>query len=290
MVVFKLCWLCNGFGQMLCLFCCNKVMVFDLVLFESCCVVCQWFLKMCGIYLLLNVFMIVVLFCGFFVVVQVMNVCFEIVVIVIFVVMVFDGMDGCVVCMIYMQSVFGEQFDSLLDMVLFGVVFVFVMYEWVLKDLGCWGWFVVFVYCLGVVLCFVCFNMNIGVVDKCFFQGLLSLVVVVLIVGFVWFVIDNCVLMKFGWLLWVVFVLMIYVGVMMVLNVLFYSGKVFDVWYCVLFVVILFVVVVFVFVLFDLLLMLFCLFVLYGLFGYVFWVYQVICGCVNLVCLLQCDY
>ncbi|MFP3802682.1 CDP-alcohol phosphatidyltransferase family protein, partial [Paraburkholderia sp. SIMBA_027] len=86
------------------------------------------------------------LFCGFFAVVQAMNVRFEIAAIAIFVAMVLDGMDGRVARMTHTQSAFGEQFDSLSDMVSFGVAPALVMYEWILKDLGRWGWLAAFVY------------------------------------------------------------------------------------------------------------------------------------------------
>ena len=81
----------------------------------------QQFLRKRGIYLLPNAFTTAALFCGFFAVVQAMNVRFEVAAIAIFVAMVLDGMDGRVARMTHTQSAFGEQFDSLSDMVSFGV-------------------------------------------------------------------------------------------------------------------------------------------------------------------------
>lgn len=106
----------------------------------------------------------------------------------------------------------------------------------------------------------------------------MSFVVVVFIVGFVWLVIDNKLLVKELWMLWVVFGLMLYVGLLMVLNVLFYSGKVFDVCYCVLFGVMVFVFVLFVVILSDLLVVLFGLFVGYVVLGYLLWGWCVLYG------------
>ena len=134
----------------------------------------QQFLRKRGIYLLPNAFTTAALFCGFFAVVQAMNVRFEIAAIAIFVAMVLDGMDGRVARMTHTQSAFGEQFDSLSDMVSFGVAPALVMYEWILKDLGRWGWLAAFVYCSGAALRLARFNTNIGVVDKRFFQGMPS--------------------------------------------------------------------------------------------------------------------
>ncbi|MFL6701837.1 MAG: CDP-alcohol phosphatidyltransferase family protein, partial [Paraburkholderia graminis] len=88
----------------------------------------QQFLRKRGIYLLPNAFTTAALFCGFFAVVQAMNVRFEIAAIAIFVAMVLDGMDGRVARMTHTQSAFGEQFDSLSDMVSFGVAPALVMY------------------------------------------------------------------------------------------------------------------------------------------------------------------
>ena len=131
----------------------------------------QQFLRKRGIYLLPNAFTTAALFCGFFAVVQAMNVRFEIAAIAIFVAMVLDGMDGRVARMTHTQSAFGEQFDSLSDMVSFGVAPALVMYEWILKDLGRWGWLAAFVYCSGAALRLARFNTNVGVVDKRYLPG-----------------------------------------------------------------------------------------------------------------------
>lgn len=144
-----------------------------------------------GIYLLPNAFTTANLFCGFFAIVQAMNQRFEIAAIAIFVALVMDGMDGRVARMTNTQSAFGEQYDSLTDMVSFGVAPALIAYEWVLKDLGKWGWLAAFVYCAGAALRLARFNTNIGVVDKRFFQGLPSPAAASLIAGFVWLAVDN---------------------------------------------------------------------------------------------------
>ena len=125
-----------------------------------------------GIYLLPNAFTTAALFCGFYAIVNAMNHQFEIAAIAIFASMVLDGMDGRVARMTNTQSAFGEQYDSLADMVSFGVAPALVAYEWALKDLGKWGWLAAFTYCAGAALRLARFNVNTGVVDKKFFQGL----------------------------------------------------------------------------------------------------------------------
>jgi len=231
----------------------------------------QQLLRKRGIYLLPNAFTTAALFGGFFAIVQAMNLRFEAAAIAIFTAMVLDGMDGRVARMTHTQSAFGEQYDSLSDMVSFGVAPALVMYEWVLKDLGRWGWLAAFVYCAGAALRLARFNTNIGSVDKRFFQGLPSPAAAALIAGFVWLAIDNKVPVNLFWLPWLAFVLTLYAGVTMVSNAPFYSGKALDVRHRVPFAAILVVVAVFVLISSDPPVMLFVLFVLYGLSGYLFW-------------------
>ena len=127
-----------------------------------------------SIYLLPNAFTTAALFAGFYAVVQAMNGRFEMAAIAIFVAMVLDGMDGRVARLTNTTSAFGEQYDSLSDMTSFGVAPALVMYEWMLQDLGRWGWLAAFVYVCGAALRLARFNTNIAVVDKRFFQGLPS--------------------------------------------------------------------------------------------------------------------
>ncbi|CAB3785767.1 CDP-diacylglycerol--serine O-phosphatidyltransferase [Pararobbsia alpina] len=256
----------------------NQAAVTDSSKFESLRDKRQQFLRKRGIYLLPNAFTTAALFCGFYAVVQAMNLRFEIAAIAIFVAMVLDGMDGRVARMTHTQSAFGEQFDSLSDMVSFGVAPSLVIYEWILRDLGRWGWLAAFVYCAGAALRLARFNANIGVVDKRFFQGLPSPASAALIAGFVWLASDNRVPVNLSWLPWIAFVLTIYAGVTMVSNAPFYSGKAFNVRHRVPFGVILLVVVAFVAVSSDPPIVLFGLFVLYGLSGYLYWGYQLLRG------------
>src|ERR1700756_1977019 len=224
----------------------NKPMVQDAVPIDSRRAARQQFLRKRGIYLLPNAFTTAALFCGFFAVGQAMNVRFEVAAIAIFVAMVLDGMDGRVARMTHTQSAFGEQFDSLSDMVSFGVAPALVMYEWVLKDLGRWGWLAAFVYCSGAALRLARFNANIGVVDKRFFQGLPSPAAAALVAGFVWLVIDNKLPVKELWMPWVAFGITLYAGLSMVSNAPFYSGKALDVRHRVPFGVMVLVLVLFV--------------------------------------------
>jgi CDP-diacylglycerol--serine O-phosphatidyltransferase len=227
-----------------------------------------------AIYLLPNAFTTAALFCGFFAIVQAMNQRWEIAAIAIFCSLVLDGMDGRIARMTNTQSAFGEQYDSLADMVSFGVAPALVAYEWVLKDLGRWGWLAAFVYCAGAALRLARFNVNVGSVDKRFFQGLPSPAAASLIAGFIWLADDNKLPVREGAIPWLMFVLTIYAGVTMLSNAKFYSGKTLDVKYHVPFGVMILLLLAFVLISSNPPLALFGLFVVYALSGYVMWAWD----------------
>ena len=83
-----------------------------------------------------NVFTLAALFGGFYAIVMAMNGRFELAAIGVFCAMVLDSLDGRVARMTNTQSAFGEQMDSLSDMVSFGAAPALIVYEWALKDLG----------------------------------------------------------------------------------------------------------------------------------------------------------
>lgn len=227
-----------------------------------------------GIYLLPNLFTTAALFCGFFAIVNAMNHRFEVAAIAVFASLVLDGMDGRIARMTNTQSAFGEQYDSLADMVSFGVAPALVAYEWVLKDLGKWGWLAAFTYCAGAALRLARFNANIGVVDKRFFQGLPSPAAAALLAGFIWLADDNKIPVKDSAIPLVTFFITIYAGLTMVSNARFYSGKALDVRYRVPFWVMVLLILGFVLVSSNPPLTLFGLFVVYSLSGYVLWLWE----------------
>lgn len=139
-----------------------------------------------GVYLLPNLFTTGALFCGFYAVVSAMNGNFAHAAVAIFVAMLLDGMDGRVARMTNTQSAFGEQYDSLADMVSFGVAPALVVFSWVLQDLGRWGWAAAFVYIACAALRLARFNTQIGVVDKKYFIGLASPAAASIVAAMVW--------------------------------------------------------------------------------------------------------
>ena len=143
-----------------------------------------------GIYVLPNLFTLAALFGGFYAIVMAMNDRFEMAAIGVFCAMVLDSLDGRVARMTNTQSAFGEQMDSLADMVSFGAAPALISYEWALKGIGRWGWMAAFVYCSCAALRLARFNVNTAVVDRRFFQGLPSPAAAALVMGFIWLMND----------------------------------------------------------------------------------------------------
>ena len=139
-----------------------------------------------GIYLLPNLFTSAALFSGFYAVIAAMDGSFEKAAIAIFVSMVLDGLDGRVARMTNTQSEFGAQYDSLADMVSFGVAPALVAFTWVLHEAGRFGWFAAFVFVAGAALRLARFNTQIGSVDKRYFIGLASPAAAAVIAGMIW--------------------------------------------------------------------------------------------------------
>ena len=128
--------------------------------------------------------------------------------------MVLDSLDGRVARMTNTQSAFGEQMDSLSDMVSFGAAPALIVYEWALKGMGKLGWVAAFVYCASAALRLARFNTNIGVVDKRYFQGLPSPAAAALVTGFIW-VMDDAGFKQVAaidWLAWGAMAVTLYAG------------------------------------------------------------------------------
>ena len=227
-----------------------------------------------GIYILPNLFTLAALFGGFYAVVMAMNGRFDLAAVGVFCAMVLDSLDGRVARMTNTQSAFGEQMDSLSDMVSFGAAPALIAYEWALRGLGRWGWIAAFVYCACAALRLARFNVNTGVVDKRFFQGLPSPAAAALVAGFIWLMTEIGVRGEdLEWLswkqtTWTMFVVTLYSGLTMVTNVPFYSFKDVQMKKSVPFVVIVLIALVIAIINIHPPIVLFSVFVIYGLSGY----------------------
>jgi CDP-diacylglycerol--serine O-phosphatidyltransferase len=139
-----------------------------------------------GIYLLPNLFTTSGLFAGFYSIIAGINSRYEAAAIAVFVAMIMDGIDGRIARMTNTQSDFGTQYDSLSDMISFGLAPALLMYEWSLFNLGKVGWSAAFIYTAAAALRLARFNTQVTNVDKRYFQGLASPAAAALIAGIVW--------------------------------------------------------------------------------------------------------
>ena len=139
-----------------------------------------------GIYLLPNLLTTGALFAGFYAVLSGFSGKYELAAIAIFTAMVFDGLDGRVARMTNTQSAFGVQYDSLSDMVSFGVAPAVVAYGWGVSDLGTLGLAAAFVYASCGALRLARFNVQAESSDNKVFTGLPSPAAAALVAGFVW--------------------------------------------------------------------------------------------------------
>ena len=229
-----------------------------------------------GIYLLPNAFTTAAIFCGFYAIVMAMNLKFDHASIAIFAAMVLDGIDGRVARLTNTQSEFGAQYDSLSDMVSFGVAPALVVYSWSLRGLGKLGWLAAFVYCAGAALRLARFNTNIEVVDKRYFQGLPSPAAAALVAGFIWLMDDLG--FKGAELKWISWAMTLYAGLTMVSNVPFYSFKQVNFKKSVPFIAVFVIVLIFVAVSSAPPQVLFGFFVAYGLSGYGIFLWRLMKG------------
>ena len=232
-----------------------------------------------GVYLLPNLLTTAAMFCGFYAIVAAMQGKFEAAAIAVFIAMILDGLDGRVARMTNTQSEFGAQYDSLADLISFGVAPGLVMYQWALVHLQAYGtawgkagWLVAFIYVACAALRLARFNTQIGKVDKRFFVGLPSPASAALVVGMVWVFHDLEVLGRNVQM--PALFLTLAAGLLMVSNVSFYSFKDLDLRNRVPFVAVLAIVLVFALITIDPAKVLFGVFLLYALSGPLLWAWR----------------
>jgi CDP-diacylglycerol--serine O-phosphatidyltransferase len=179
-----------------------------------------------GIYLLPNLLTTVALFCGYYAVIAGMQGRFDNAAIAIFVAMIFDGLDGRVARLTNTQSAFGVQYDSLSDMVSFGVAPGFVMFNWALVHAGKFGWSAAFLYCACAALRLARFNTQVDTADKRYFTGLASPAAAAVIAGTVW--LGSDMQNEPGLMPVLLTMLTAVVGLLMITNLRYYSFKGID--------------------------------------------------------------
>lgn len=226
-----------------------------------------------SIYLLPNAVTLSALFAAFFAITQSMHGHYEIAAIAVFISMLLDGMDGRVARLTNSQSAFGEQLDSLADMVSFGVAPALIAYKWQLFHFGKIGYSVAFIYCACAALRLALFNTLIGKVSKKWFIGIPSPTAAALVIGLIW--VDH----SFGRLpeplvRWICLFITLFAGLSMVVQIPFWSFKEINAYRKVPFFVMVLAVIVLLVVTWEPSVVLFTFFLLYSLSGYVMFLWQ----------------
>ena len=184
-----------------------------------------------GIYLLPSVLTTFGMFAGFYSIISSINGDFTIAAISILIAMFWDTLDGRVARLTNTQSAFGAEYDSLADLVSFGLAPVLLVYQWTLYELGRFGWLAAFVYLACAALRLARFNTQVGIADKRYFQGLPSPAAAGVIASMIWLKIwtfasfDSDVI-SLGYYLGAGITILC--GLLMVSNIRYYSFKEFD--------------------------------------------------------------
>ena len=183
-----------------------------------------------GIYLWPNLITTAALLSGFYSIIASMNGNFQQAIYAIFLAALLDGLDGRVARAIGAQSAFGEQYDSLSDLLAFGVAPAILMYSWSLDSLGRIGLACCFVYTACAAFRLARFNVQIGVVDKRYFIGVASPLAAIIIISLVWVGLDfpEIFNIRERGIQAISAALIVSVGLLMISNIKYYSFKTVD--------------------------------------------------------------
>ncbi len=186
-----------------------------------------------GIFLLPNLFTTAAMFAGFYAIIAAQNNRFHAAAVAVFISMILDGIDGRVARLTNTQTEFGAEYDSLADLVSFGLAPALVMYQWALihiNDVGPgWaklGWLAAFFYTATAAMRLARFNVKTENADPKYFQGVPSPTAAALMIGLVWMSHDLG--LSGESLRWLAFVLTISAGALMVSNVPYFTFKEID--------------------------------------------------------------
>jgi CDP-diacylglycerol--serine O-phosphatidyltransferase len=176
-----------------------------------------------GVYLIPNLLTTSALFAGFYAIISSINGDFSKACIAIFIAQLLDGADGRVARMTHTQSEFGAQYDSMSDIIAFGLAPAILAFQWSLTGMDKAGWVAAFIYVAGAALRLARFNVQIGKIDKKYFVGLASPAGAAVIWSTIWS------LEEFGVsgesVSWLMLFLVPLVGIMMVSPVRYFSFK-----------------------------------------------------------------
>jgi CDP-diacylglycerol--serine O-phosphatidyltransferase len=186
-----------------------------------------------GIFWLPNLLTTGALFAGFYAVVAAIDWRFDHAGIAVFVAMIFDGLDGRVARWTHTESAFGKEYDSLSDMVSFGLAPAIVTYQWGVARIAeygpLWrrlGWLVCFFYAAAAALRLARFNSRTATQDKHYFEGLPSPSAAAIVAAFVWLASDQTNIGLQGLIL--AFLVTACAGALMISRFAFHSFKQVD--------------------------------------------------------------
>src|SRR6202050_2735130 len=232
-----------------------------------------------GVYWLPNLLTTGALFAGFYAIVAAVDLRFEYAGIAVFVAMLFDGLDGRVARWTNTASPFGKEYDSLSDMVSFGVAPAIVTYQWGVARIAeygtLWrriGWLVCFFYAAAAALRLARFNSRTATQDKHYFEGLPSPSAAAIVASLIWLASDRVDLGLPG--LVVAFLVTAIAGALMISRFAFNSFKQVNPGARVRFTYIILVPIAFILIFLHLPISLLVLFGIYGLSAPSVWVYR----------------
>lgn len=183
-----------------------------------------------GVYLLPNALTTAALFAGFYSIIAGINGNFIAGSVAVVVAGVLDGLDGRVARLTNTQSDFGVQYDSLSDLISFGLAPAILSFNWSLSTLseisptaGKLGWLASFVFVACAALRLARFNTQVAVQDKSYFQGLASPAAAGTLVSTIWFFNDQGI--DGETVRWLMLVVTIVLGLLMFSRVRYFSFK-----------------------------------------------------------------
>ncbi|MBI5183304.1 MAG: CDP-diacylglycerol--serine O-phosphatidyltransferase [Nitrospinae bacterium] len=125
-----------------------------------------------GIYIIPNLLTTGNVFCGFYAIVAIINNQFYSAAVAIIIAIIFDGLDGRVSRLTHSSSDFGLEYDSLADLISFGIAPALLTYVWVLKPFGRIGWMASFLFVICGALRLARYNTNASIIRDYSFRGL----------------------------------------------------------------------------------------------------------------------
>ena len=228
--------------------------------------------RLSGVYLLPNLITTGSLFSGFYSIISSINGEIITAIFAIIIAMVLDGLDGRVARLTKTQTSFGAHYDSLSDMICFGVAPALLMYTWSLSNFNTFGWhwskiawISCFIYVAAAALRLARFNSKIQLQDKKYFIGLASPAAAAVIVCYAWLVESSSIVVLNVSILSLALLLIL--SVLMISNITYYSFKDIDIRHKVPHISLFLIVLGLSFISFDLPKVLLSFFILYALSG-----------------------